>query len=91
MIWPHGEEELKKFNTFISNYHPTIKFITTYDANKIPFLDTITYIGENNYLLTRLYHKPTDKQIVPTFSLLPSLETKEQCTIWAAAQMHKNM
>ena len=41
MIWPHGEEELKKFNIFINNHHPAIKFTTTYDANEIPFLDAI--------------------------------------------------
>ena len=29
IIWPHGEEELEKFNTFINSHHPTIKFTIT--------------------------------------------------------------
>ena len=62
MIWGHGRNELENFIHLANNLHPTIKFSFTIDNQEIPFLDTVIYRGMNNYILTKLYHKPTDSK-----------------------------
>ena len=61
MIWNHGELELTKLLEELNKFHPTIKFTEEHSEYGIPFLDTFTYI-ENNQLKTRVYHKPTDNK-----------------------------
>ena len=60
MIWGHGKQALEDFKHPANNIHPTIKFPFNSNEQEIPFLDTIIYRGNDNYILTRLYHKPTD-------------------------------
>ena len=60
MTWNHGKQALEEFKELANNIHPTIKFSFESNDNEIPFLDTIIYRGNDNQLLTRLYHKPTD-------------------------------
>ena len=62
-IWTHGEKHLEEFLQLANNFHPTIKFTMTMNRNELAFLDTVIYRGHNNYLLTRLYHKPTDSKL----------------------------
>ena len=62
MIWGHGRNELEDFIHLANNLHPTIKLSFTIDNQEIPFLDTVIYRGMNNYILTKLYHKPTDNK-----------------------------
>ena len=61
LIWPHGEDTLQEFLQMINSHHPTIKFTEEHDQHQIPFLDTIVF-KENNKLLTKVYHKKTDKK-----------------------------
>ena len=61
LIWRHGEQELKTLLDKLNEFHPTIKFTEEHSEYGIPFLDTFTYI-ENNQLHTRVYHKPTDNK-----------------------------
>ena len=44
ILWPHSEAELNNFLSFLNNFHPTIKFSSEYDKNKITFLDLIYII-----------------------------------------------
>ena len=62
MIWGHGRYALEDFKHLANNIHPTIKFSFNSNEQEIPFLDTIIYRGNNNYILTRLYHTPTDNK-----------------------------
>ena len=61
IIWNHGETQLTKLLEELNKFHPTIKFTEEHSEYGIPFLDTFTYI-ENNQLQTRVYHKPTDNK-----------------------------
>ena len=63
IIWSYGKQELEEFKQLANNIHPTIKFSFNSNEKEIPFLDTIIYRGKDNYLLTRLYHKPTDNKL----------------------------
>ena len=62
MIWNHGKPALEECKELANSIHPTIKFSFESNENEIPFLDTLIYRGKDNCILTRLYHKPTDKQ-----------------------------
>ena len=61
-MWGHGRNELENFIHLANNLHPTIKFSFTINKQEIPFLDTVIYRGMNNYIQTKLYHKPTDNK-----------------------------
>ena len=61
LIWPHGEETLTEFKQMINNHHPTIKFTEEHSTTEIPFLDTLVF-KECNKLLTKVYHKKTDRK-----------------------------
>jgi hypothetical protein len=60
-IWEHGENELLLFIKYLNSCHDSIKFEATYSTEKVNFLDTVTYIV-NNELHTTVYTKPTDKK-----------------------------
>ena len=62
IIWGHGRNELENFTHIANNLHPTIKFSFTINKQAIPFQDTVIYRGMNNYILKKLYHKPTDNK-----------------------------
>ena len=59
MIWTHGVDELRALITHLNQVHKTIKFTAEMSKEKIPFLDTLVII-ENNNIHTDLYTKPTD-------------------------------
>ena len=60
---PNGKEELENIRIIANNDKPTIKLTTQRNRNEIPLLDTTIYIGRENYILTRMYHKPTDNKV----------------------------
>ena len=62
IIWGHGKQALEDFKRLANNIHPTIKFAFNNSEQEIPFLDTIIHRGNDNQILTRLYHKPTDNK-----------------------------
>ena len=62
MIWGHGKQALEDVEHLANNIHPTIKFAFSKAEQEIPFLDTIIYRGNDNQILKRLYHKPTDNK-----------------------------
>ena len=62
MIWGHGRNELENFTHLANNLHSTIKFSFIINNQEIPFLDIVIYRGMNNYILSKLYHKPTDSK-----------------------------
>ena len=66
ILWPHLEADLKKFLLYINTLHPSIKFTSEYETNKITFLDVNIYKGPNFLSINRLdietHIKPTNKQ-----------------------------
>ena len=54
--------ELENFIHLANNLHPTIRFSFNTNDQEIPFLDTVKYRGNNNGILTKLYHKPIDNR-----------------------------
>ena len=66
ILWPHSEADLKKFLLYINTLHPSIKFTSEYETNKITFLDVNIYKGPNFLSTNRLdietHIKPTNKQ-----------------------------
>ena len=66
-LWTHGEEYLQEFQSYMNNFHPTIRFTFEISPSHVPFLDTLTQLKDNR-IETTLYSKPTDKHTY----LLPS-------------------
>ena len=66
-LWTDGSDSLQQFQTYLNNFHPTIKFTFEVSLTQVPYLDTLTQL-KNNHLETTLYCKPTDKHTY----LLPS-------------------
>ena len=71
-LWTDGADSLEQFKTYLSNFHPTIKFTFEVSSTQIPYLDTLTQL-KNIHTETTLYSKPTDKHtyLLP-FSCHPS-------------------
>ena len=64
-------DEIKDFENWINNLHPTIKFTLNIDPKGVSFLDTFLNI-ENNQIRIRPFTKPTDtKQYINPNSCHP--------------------
>ncbi|CAN7947414.1 unnamed protein product, partial [Ixodes hexagonus] len=61
MIWQHDLTDLHNFITDFNQFHPTIKFTSTYSVSTINFLDVSVKLVDG-VLSTTLYRKPTDSQ-----------------------------
>ena len=59
--WNDSIDELLKFINYLNGCHDSIKFEVTYSAEKVNFLDTVTYITDDT-IHTTVYTKPTDKK-----------------------------
>ena len=60
MIWPHGQDSLDDFVSYLNECHVTIKFTSETSRLQVSFLDILVTVGENCTLTTSLYTKPTD-------------------------------
>jgi hypothetical protein len=61
VIWTHGLDELLKFEKYINEFHPTIKFTMEHSTESLVFLDTKVKKGPSDEnLIVELYTKPTD-------------------------------
>ena len=81
MIWGHGRHALEHFKHLANNIQPTIKFSFNTNEQGIPFLDTIIYRGNNNHILTKLYHKPTDNKQYLHFNSVHPRKQKKVCLL----------
>ena len=71
----------------IASYqHLTFKFTTTMNGNEIPFLDTTVYRGRDNYISTRVYHKPTGNRLYLYYTSANPWKQKEY-PVWIINQM----
>ena len=67
--WVYGLEMLLRFNTWLNEIHPNLKFTMSKPSLEgTEFLETFIYHNENNILHTRVYSKPCDTHsfLVPT-------------------------
>ena len=60
-IWTYGQQSLEKFIESLNRHHTTIKFTSTWSAEKVTFLDTTVCLKEDGLIGTDLYVKPTNK------------------------------
>ena len=60
VIWTHSEERLLEFISYLSQYHPTIKFTYERSQSPVTFLNVSVSKDSNGTLQTNLYCKPTD-------------------------------
>lgn len=60
-IWPHGDESLTEFLSYINEYHQTIKFTAETSTTAVSFLDTRVILTPSGELYTDLFVKPTGK------------------------------
>ena len=67
-LWVGTQESLDAFITHANNFHDTIKFTFDYSKTHANFLDTTIYRDSNNSLQTKLYRKPTDKNLILHYS-----------------------
>ena len=60
VVWPHGEDELRKFLTHLNNISPNIKFTMELEENRsIPFLDVLLTRKEDGTLGHEVFRKKT--------------------------------
>ena len=60
-IWTGTQEQLHEMYEIMNNFHPTIKFtMDIMEGNKIPFLDVLVKLEDDNNISTDVYYKPTD-------------------------------
>lgn len=59
-IWPHTSEDLNSFIERLNEFHPTIKFTSEQNNERINFLDTTVIKEKDGTTYTTLYTKPTD-------------------------------
>ena len=68
ILWPHSEADLKQFLLHMNTFHPSIKFTSEYNSEKITFLDVNIYKGTKFNLTNKLdietHIKPTNKQFM---------------------------
>ena len=57
-IWPHGQDSLLKFNSWLNSRHPRIQFTCVCSNTSVDFLDTTVKLI-NGSLQTELFIKPT--------------------------------
>ena len=60
MIWPHGQEALDDFVSYLNKCHNTIKFTAETSTTQVNFLDIIVSVNADRKIITSLYTKPTD-------------------------------
>lgn len=60
-MWTDSESSLNSFLLYLNNCHHSIKFEWQFSTDRVTFLDTVTYI-EDNELKTTIYTKPTDRK-----------------------------
>ena len=60
-IWTGTREQLNEMYEMMNDFHPTIKFtMDVMEGNKIPFLDVMVKLEEDNTTSTDVFYKPTD-------------------------------
>ena len=60
VVWPHGEDELRKFLTHLNSISPNIKFTMELEEDRsIPFLDVLLTRKEDGTLGHEVFHKKT--------------------------------
>ena len=60
VIWPHGQEQLQEFLTYLNKQHPTIKFTMEQEQDgQLAFLDVNLSRNKDGTLNHRVYRKPT--------------------------------
>ena len=88
LLWPHGEDSLKKLHADINKHHPTLRLTMDYSKERIPFLDTLVYTN-NGSIETSLYRKPTDNITFLRHSSFHPRHVKEAIPYGQALRIHR--
>jgi hypothetical protein len=60
VVWPHGEEELRKYLDHLNSIHHNIKFTIEVEKNRyLPFLDVLVSRRPDSSLGQNVYREPT--------------------------------
>ena len=57
-IWPHGNDTVLQFNSWLNSRHPKIQFTCTHSKTLVDYLDTTVKLVDGS-LQTELFIKPT--------------------------------
>ena len=75
ILWPKGEENLKRFHSVLNDFHPDLKFIIEHNDERLPFLEVLL-IKSNNHISTYIFFKETDSKQYLNFQLCHPKHTK---------------
>ena len=90
-LWRGTKQSLDQFITHTNSLHPTIKLTFEVSKDKIDFLDTTIYVDKSNYkLATRLYRKPTNKNLILHYTSKHPLHIKRSI-IYSKALRYKRI
>jgi len=59
-VFQGTEEDLQGYHKGLNTLHPDLKFTLEFNAQKLPFLDTLVYVDKEGFLQTTVYHKPSN-------------------------------
>ena len=90
-LWKGTRQSLEKFIQHTNTLHPTIKLTFEISTNEINFLDTTIYVDKSNYrLATKLYRKPTNKNLILHYTSKHPLHIKRSI-IYSQALRYKRI
>ena len=83
ILWPHSEADLKIFLLHMNSFHPSIKFTSEFDTNRITFLDVNVYKGPNFLSTKKLDIEHTSNPpISKLISMLNPIIPLELARVW---------
>ena len=88
MIWTAGLDNLKIFNDYLNNIHPTIKFTSSHSSTNVSFLDVNVSLTNAGNISTDLYTKP-DKHQHLLYSSCHPLHTKNAIPFSLAPRLRR--
>ena len=68
LLWEKDLPSLLEFIEEINSKHATIKLTFTYSLTSVDFLDTTIYFDDRGQLQTKIFNKPTNKNLILHYS-----------------------
>ena len=89
-IWTGSMDSLVEFQHTANTLHPSIKFTFESSISEVNFLDTTVYIDESRKFRTKLFRKPTDKNLILHFDSHHPLHIKRNI-VYSQALRYKRI
>jgi hypothetical protein len=89
-IWTGSMDSLVEFQHTANTLHPSIKFTFESSISEVNFLDTTVYTDESRKFRTKLFRKPTDRNLILHFDSHHPLHNKRNI-VYSQALRYKRI